>query len=93
MPETLQTMEHNLSDTVAQVQALMIVAQGDEHGCYVQSNTTNQPTRRTRSENATYVFASIRSLGFQPHPESRLMFMCRVLTEPRSSVLAGCPTL
>ena len=36
VPETLQTMEHSLPDTVAQVQALMIVAQGDEHGCYVQ---------------------------------------------------------
>jgi hypothetical protein len=36
---------------------------------------------RTRQETASFVISSIRSLGFNPHPSSRLMTMHRILTE------------
>lgn len=44
-------------------------------------NTKRQSVRRTRGDNAECVIASIKSFGVQPHPESRLMRMHRVLTE------------
>ena len=44
-------------------------------------NTDSQTVRRTRSENAEFVIASIKALGLQPHPQSRLMRMHRVLTK------------
>ena len=35
-------------------------------------NTDSHTVRRTRSENAEFVVASIKALGFQPNSESRL---------------------
>lgn len=35
VPETIQTADDSLPDTVAQVEALIVVAQADEYGRYV----------------------------------------------------------
>ncbi len=43
-------------------------------------NTANDILRRTRTQNAEFVIESIKELGLQPHPQSRLMQMYRVLT-------------
>ena len=37
--------------------------------------------QRTRAENASFVVAAVRELGIEPHPQSRLMQMHRVLTK------------
>jgi len=37
--------------------------------------------RRTRTETASFVIASVKAFGLHPHPQSRLMRMHRVLTE------------
>ena len=38
-------------------------------------------TRRTRAQNSEYVVDSLKSIGLQPHPESRLTRMHRVLSQ------------
>ena len=45
-----------------------------------------QSMQRTRPEAASFVIKSIRELGVQPHAESRLMRMYRVLTDPTRRV-------
>lgn len=40
----------------------------------------SRTTRRTRAEDARFVIAAVRAMGIEPHPQSRLMRMCRVLT-------------
>jgi len=50
-------------------------------------NTDNDGlTRRSRAENAKFVIASIKALGFSPEPQSRLMRMHRVLTRAGGSI-------
>jgi hypothetical protein len=50
-------------------------------------------TRRTGAENAEFVIRSVKELGFQPHPESRLMRMHRVLTVPNRMITPDDPDL
>ncbi len=45
------------------------------------SNATLLPMSRTRSETAEFVIASLNALGIEPHPQSRLMRMRRVLLD------------
>lgn len=45
------------------------------------SNATLLQMPRTRSETAEFVIASLNALGIEPHPQSRLMRMRRVLLD------------
>ena len=44
---------------------------------------------RTRAENASFVIAAVRVMGIEPHPQSRLMQMHRVLTEATRTIQSG----
>ena len=48
-------------------------------------------SNRTRSQNAEFVIASIRELGIQPHPQSRLMRMHHVLTTAEGIIAPSTP--
>ena len=52
---------------------------------------TSNAMRRTRAENASFVIAAVRALGIEPHPQSRLMQMHRVLTEATKIIKPGDP--
>jgi len=48
--------------------------------------------RRTRAENAAFVIAAVEALGLKLDPASRLMQMCRVLTEAKGTITPDGPS-
>lgn len=47
--------------------------------------------RRTRGENASFVIAAVRAMGIEPHPQSRVMQMHRVLTKATRTIQPDDP--
>ncbi len=52
---------------------------------------TASTMQRTRAEDASFVIAAVGGLGIEPHPQSRLMQMHRVLTEATRTIQPDDP--